>query len=274
MEITSRTEPADERLGALPDSVLLYARELAALADEHYGAALHGVYLHGSAGFGHFVARSSDLDVLIVIGETDACPETFFEAVRETPRPPELLALECSVLDRADLGAAGLHRPFRFHFALDDKRQRFVPGAGYDDPDLVLHFAVCGQAGLALKGPPARETFPMPHRSLVLQALTRELEWARDNGDWVYAALNAARAWRYAAESAFSSKVGGWLWARSRVAEPEFLDRALSAYLVGRDEHRVPAPAMPGFESWVRGMIQDVLGQVRAAAAVGSFGAS
>lgn len=267
MEITSRTGPADERLDALPDSVLCYARELAALAERHYGAALHGVYLHGSAGFGHFVARSSDLDVLIVIGETDASPEAFFESVRETPRPPDVLGLECSVLDRADLDAVGLHRPFRYHFTLDDKSQRFVAGAGFDDPDLVLHFAVCGQAGLALKGPPARETFPMPHRSLVLQALARELEWARDNGDWVYTALNAARAWRYAAESALSSKVGGWLWARARVTQPEFLDRALSAYLVGRDEHRVPAPTMPGFESWVRTLLQDVLGRVKAASA-------
>jgi streptomycin 3"-adenylyltransferase len=275
VELTSRTGPADDaRLGTLPDSVLLYARALTALAEQHYGAALHGVYLHGSAAFGHFVARSSDLDVLIVIGETEACPESFFEAVRDTPRPDELLALECSVLDRADLAAAGLHRPFRFHFTLDDKRQRFVSGAGYDDPDLVLHFAVCGQAGLALKGPPPRETFPMPHRSVVLQALARELEWALADGDLVYAALNGARAWRYAVDCALSSKLGGWLWARSRVAEPEFLDRALSAYLAGRAEHRVPVPAMPGFDRWVRDMLREVLSRIRAAAAAGSVAAS
>ena len=57
------------RPAALPGEVWRYAERLTTAAGRYYGSRRYGVYLHGSAASGHFVAGSSDLDVLVVTGE-------------------------------------------------------------------------------------------------------------------------------------------------------------------------------------------------------------
>lgn len=255
---------SDDRVAVLPDAVQRYVHRLAAAVRDHLGTSLTGVYLHGSAAFGHFVARSSDLDVLIVVRDDDQGDHELFELVAALDRPDDVLGLEVSVLGPDHLIAPG---PFRCHFALTGQEQRFVPGAGHPgDPDLVLHVAVCHRAGVSLAGPPAAEVFPEPARAAVLRALTGELEWAEEAGDWTYAVLNAARAWRYAEESVMRSKLDGWLWVRPRTTEQAFLDQALSAYLTPRDEHRVPAPDIPGYAAWARALLHHVLNVLRESA--------
>jgi streptomycin 3"-adenylyltransferase len=219
-----------------------------------------GVYLHGSAGFGHFVAGSSDLDLLIVANTSAGGDREFFDTVARLDRPHDMLGLEVSVLAPEDLRATGTQRSFRAHFALNEKEQRFVPGVGHPgDPDLVLHVAVCLAAGISLVGPPAAEVFLEPERQAVLQTLISELEWAAEDGDWTYAVLNAARAWRYAEENVMSSKLDGWLWIRPRIPQQRFLDQALIAYLTPRDCHRIPPIDLAGYESWAQALLRHTL---------------
>lgn len=253
-----------DRVTVLPDAVRSYVHRLTATVRDHLGTSLIGVYLHGSAAFGHFVARSSDLDLLIVAQDDAEGDRELFESVAALDRPDDLLGLEVSVLGPGDLAATGPDMPFRSHFALTGQEQRFVPGAGHPgDPDLVLHFAVCHRVGVNLAGPPAGEVFPEPGRAAVLRALISELEWADEDGDWTYAVLNAARAWRYAEESVMRSKLDGWLWVRPRTTEQSFLDHALSAYLAPRAEHRVPALDIAGYDTWARALLHHVLDVLR-----------
>ncbi|MGA8112043.1 MAG: aminoglycoside adenylyltransferase domain-containing protein [Actinocatenispora sp.] len=301
-----------DRLAVLPDAVRQYAYRVTAAARDHYGPALTGVYLHGSAGFGHFVAGSSDLDLLLTVDDGTAIGSTddgstddgstddgstahgstaghgsaaqgsavvgstahdstvnggvvddrdLVDAVAHLEQPDDVLGLEASVLGTGDLRASGARRPFRAHFTVDRRGQRYVSGVGHTgDPDLVLHYAVCHVAGVSLTGPPAADVFPAPDRATVLRALAAELEWAEENGDWTYAVLNAARAWRYAEESVLSSKLDGALWMRPRTTGQEYLDRALTGHLTPRREHRVPAPDLPGYGGWARAVLRHVLG--------------
>jgi hypothetical protein len=212
----------------------------------------------------HFVAGSSDLDLMVTVGTgtagSHAAHEGFFTASAALTQPAEVLGLEVSVLDPADVAATGLKRPFRSQFTVSQAERKFVSGAGHaGDPDLVLHIAVCRTAAVALAGPPAEKAFRDPGRTEILTALVSELEWARDEGDWAYAALNVSRALLYAQENVMSSKLEGWLWLRSRIADQSNADLALTAYLCPRAEHRVPTIEAPGFAQWAAALLDGAL---------------
>lgn len=248
------------RLRSLPLTVQKYLRDLAAAVERHCGGELFGVYLHGSAAFGHFVSSSSDLDLLIVVRRDFSLDEELFDHLARISQPVEVLGLEVSVLTSDDIAAKSLARPFRSHFWISADEQRFVIGTDHPgDSDLVLHFAVCNSNGIAILGPPASETFPAPGRPEILQALVGELEWAKENDSRINAVLNATRAWRYLEESVMSSKLSGWLWARERVPAGQFLDRALMVYLTPRIHHQVPEVELPGFDEWARDLLGNVL---------------
>ena len=247
------------QLRSLPLTVQKYLRYLAMAVERHYGEELYGVYLHGSAAFRHFIASSSDLDLLIMVRRDSDLDEELFGHLVRIFQPMEVLGLEVSVVTIDDIMAKSLARPFQSHFWISADGQRFVHGAGHPgDSDLVLHFAVCNSNGIAILGPPASETFPAPDRREVLKALVGELEWAKENDSWVSAVLNATRAWRYVEESVMSSKLSGWLWARERVPAGQFLDHALTVYLTPRNDHHTPEAELPGFDAWA----QDLLGNV------------
>ena len=247
------------QLHSLPMTVQKYLHELIAVVERHYGGELYGVYLHGSAAFGHFIAASSDLDLLIVVKRDSHLDKNLYDHLVRMSQPAEVLGLELSVLTRDDVLARSLARPFRSHFWISTDEQRFVNGADHPgDSDLVLHFAVCNSNGIAILGPPASEAFPAPERREILEALVGELEGAKDNGGWINAVLNATRAWRYVEESVMSSKLSGWLWARERVPAGQFLDHALTVYLTPRNDHQTPKAEFPGFDEWA----QDLLGNV------------
>lgn len=260
--MTDLSAKAPARLDVLPPAVREYAMALTEVARTCYGPELTGVYVHGSVGFGHFVAGSSDLDLLVTVGagitDSVAAHEGFFSAAAASAQPAEVLGLEVSVLDPADVAATGVKRPFRSNFDVTQTRREFYSGAGHPgDPDLVLHIAICRAVGIVLAGPPVEQTFRDPGRRNILEASISEIEWARGEGDLAYAALNASRALRYAQENVLCSKLEGWLWLRSRIADQANADLALTAYLSPRAEHRVPAIEAPGFAEWAYGLLDD-----------------
>lgn len=260
----SRKELERARFVGLPTSVQTYLHELVLQIERSFGEDLRGVYLHGSAAFGHFVSGSSDLDLLLVVEQKDpTMDKELFRCLLDMALPDEVLGLEVSVLTRESLKTNGLKRPFRSHFWISAGEQRFVPGAGHPgDSDLILHFAVCNSTGVALFGPSPKDMFPVPSNREILEVLVTELEWAKQNGDWVYAVLNAARALRFAEELVVSSKLSGWLWLRARTPGAHFLDSALVVYLTPRVDHHAPPPKLQGFDEWAQLLLVSVLARL------------
>jgi streptomycin 3"-adenylyltransferase len=102
--------------------------------------------------------------------------------------------------------------------------QTHLGGPAAADPDLLLHFAVCRRAGLALAGPAPVEVFTEPPRAWLLERAAAELRWATRHGTFAYRVLTACRAWRYLEDDVLGSKVDGGSWARSRLADPALED--------------------------------------------------
>ena len=112
--------------------------------------------------------------------------------------------------------------PFELHITTAPEDEKVIDGHGAEgDPDLVLHFGVCRQAGLLVgAGQPREIVFGQVPRAMVLAQLDNELEWAVGQAPEEYAVLNACRAWRYAFDGTFVSKLAGGEWALRHLQQP------------------------------------------------------
>lgn len=227
----------DEETSAYVDAV---ADRLRAALDSD----LVGLYLHGSAAFGDFNRRRSDVDIVAVTSRALSREEKETIATllsqRSLPCPAE--GLELHIVEARTLRIPTDAPPFELQ--VDSKRSgtaRTVDGAKHPgDRDLVMHYAVLREHGRALFGPPPSELFPQIPRAELLRAFVYELDWAEQNGSPAYQVLNACRASRYLEEGLLGSKTGGGEWARSRAGDPSAIDAALRQRS-GSDE-AVPDP--------------------------------
>lgn len=218
------------------EQALEYARDIArALAAAPGGLDLTAVIVHGSIGFGDYVAGRSDLDVLIV-GEVPAdCVAEVADSIIAVPATAGVEALECSLVSREDIASLEPARPFRLHVNFNGETRRVVLGAGHaGDEDLTLHYAVARTCGITIWGAPSGEVFPPQPHAMVTRAMLSELQWAAEKAEPYYAVLNAARAWAFAHERVLLSKLGGWMWARRHDGPAHLLDLALANYLAPR----------------------------------------
>lgn len=198
-----------------------YLTEVVGILADVLGPGLVGTYLHGSAVFGGFDARRSDLDVLAVCRghiRPDVRASIGERLVASGARCPAA-GLEFSLVTERVVRHPAASPAFELHVMTAPPQQaEVIDGTGREgDPDLVLHVAACRAAGRVLDDgpPPARLFAPVP-RDLVLTQLGAELAWAVEESPDEYAVLNACRAWRYAVDGPLVSKVDGGEWALSR----------------------------------------------------------
>jgi hypothetical protein len=100
----------------------------------------------------------------------------------------------------------------------------------------VLDRAILRDQGVRLLGPEPRELVaPIPY-AWIQEALLTALRWHVDNDLRVGAdsVLNACRAWRFAEERRWSSKVDAAAWARERVDANSIITAALMVRAGGR----------------------------------------
>jgi hypothetical protein len=192
-----------------------YLEALAARLREVLRDRLRGVYASGSVALGAFVEGRSDVDVIAVIGGRPGEAELreLAAACSHSALPCPARKLELVVYD-AVTAAAG--RP--------DWLLNLNTGAGMDDhvgldPSaeprhwFVLDLALASEHGIALAGPPARETFEAPPLEAVRAAQADAVAWYAHNepGPGVLAA--AARAWFWEDTGRFASKAEALRWA-------------------------------------------------------------
>jgi hypothetical protein len=161
---------------------LASAHAVATCAEVCLGPALVGVYLHGSAALGGWLAHVSDLDILVVTDgpATRGSLVTFGEQISGLARSGPASGIELSVIDRKLARDPRAPWNFLLHVAVpcdprSSPRVVFDDGAG--DPDLLMHIAVTRAAGVAVRGPDAADLFGDPARHSVLAYLASELEW-------------------------------------------------------------------------------------------------
>jgi Domain of unknown function (DUF4111) len=185
------------------------------------GPALVGVYLHGSAALGGWSAERSDVDLLGVVArplERRAKREISARLNHPSLVCPAAAGLELSMVTAAVAADPPRRPPFELHVTTGPAAQTHLGGPAAADPDLLLHFAVCRRAGVAVAGPGPVEVFAEPPRAWLLERAAAELHWAVRHGTFSYRVLTACRAWRYLEDDVLGSKVESGRWARVRLA--------------------------------------------------------
>jgi len=227
------------------DQPRTFALGLAAAVAERCGGALVAAYLHGSSALGGWVAERSDVDVLFVAAD-DLAPAAIApvgELLVASSAACPGRGLECSLVTAGPAANPSPPWPFVLHVASDlggEHAPRLYLGAERPgDPDLLMHYAVCREAGIALAGPPPRQVIGPVDRQVILGYLADELAWGLTHAPENYAVLNACRALVYLADGQIVSKVAAGEMALDGGLGPHgLLRRAL-------DQQRARAPERP-----------------------------
>ncbi|WP_446665813.1 aminoglycoside adenylyltransferase domain-containing protein [Flexivirga sp. B27] len=198
-------------------------------ACRHHLSDLVGIYVHGSATLGGMTPRS-DLDILVV-AEPAVGVSALGQALLGAASHPR--ALELSVVASAAAIQPKQPWPYLLHVNSAEQRVNTIGGAG--DPDLIAHYAVTRQSGIALWGPDPEAVFGPVHRAQLLRYLAGELEWGLRHADQRYAVLNACRAVAYAETGRLLSKVDGADWWTRAHGRSSLVDSARRAQQQGTD---------------------------------------
>jgi hypothetical protein len=217
-----------------PRSVLGYAEALAGELVRVCGSRVQAVYLHGSAALGGW-QPGSDVDLLIV-GADDTGAGTLglvADSLTDSRGVCPGRGLECSLVSRSAARAPGPPWPYLLHVVTGPQEpggfRVSTGGASIGDADLLMHYAVCREAGWPVYGPPPKQVIGPVSRQRILAYLAGELRWGLEHGTEAYAVLNACRALIYQADGQIVAKISGGESALRRGLGPAGpIERALS----------------------------------------------
>jgi predicted nucleotidyltransferase len=235
------------------------------------GDNLRAVYLHGSLAAGGFQAKSSDIDLLVVVERSLLRDRKLGLAQTLLERSGVPAPIELSVLARDDVQPWRHPAPYQFHYS-EGWRARiqadtaatawldWPDGAAGVDRDLALHLAMARTSGVALLGPPPADLLPDVPRGDILDAIVYDLEEAerRILEMPVYAVLNIARGLRYVREQELVSKDAGGVWALAALPEAQAAQVA-RALAVRRGE----TSEMDWDAAALRRFARDLIGEIR-----------
>jgi hypothetical protein len=238
-----------------PSPAQLFTRDLAEqLADAELDIVV-GVYLHGSAVLGDWIAEVSDVDVLVVVadGVSSDSAQRLAEVLAASPDCPGV-GIEASVVKASAAAVPSAPWPFVIHVSTVPRARKTVwATSGRGDSDLILHYAVTRAWGWPAHGPSPEKLFgEIPH-SIVVHQLADELRWAVTHADESYAILNACRALRFGDERVLCSKTDGGNWALVRDIQPALVQRALDARHLGRT-----SPTTESTREWILAVAADL----------------
>jgi aminoglycoside adenylyltransferase-like protein/nucleotidyltransferase-like protein len=222
---------------------------------EALGAALIGVYLHGSAVLGDYDPARSDVDILAVCAVTLPAGERArlgADLGREELPCPASAGLEFSLVTQAAARDAGRAPSYELHGWDEDGHVR--PAGDRGDPDLPLHYAVVRQVGVAVCGPPAADVVRHVPREELLGLVGDELGWAVANASPSTQVLTACRAWALSADGRFRSKRDAAGWAL-RHGAPAVVAAVLADHRRAAESRPDPG-AVAGFVASVRTRLQ------------------
>jgi hypothetical protein len=237
--------PPSARSAGPAAAPLRYARQVTDAVNAACGGQLRASYLHGSAALGGWTAARSDVDLLLVAADelTEAAITAVGAILVGSGADCPGQGLEASLVTVSQARRAAPPYSFLLHTGPGADGQRLIFGTeATADPDLLMHYAVCLAAGIAVLGPPAAERIGPVPRPVVLRYLAEELGWGLANATEAYAVLNACRAAEYLASGRIVSKVAGGRAALAAGFGPAGLIRGALAEQQGQRPQRRPGP--------------------------------
>ena len=229
----------------VPDEVTRFGHEIAAqlqtiLANDRIGA-----YFVGSIALGGYVPHESDIDILAVASGPvphDLKRGLADSLLRSTLHCPAR-GLEFNLYRHEVVGRAAGGAEFEVSVNGGPRMDRKVVFDAGTEPRFwyVLDRAVAHRSGVTIVGPPSAEVVADIPRQTLLEMMAESMRWHRDHEKaTLYSVLNAARAWRFAAEEILGPKLEGAAWARERWSDPATIDAAVEL------RHRRSAELDPG----------------------------
>ena len=222
--------------GAVVDAWLLRLRD--ALADLPGFA---GMWLHGSAATGDWVAGVSDVDVLIgwtvplASAERIVLRDVFDRSLRACPGGnADIHVVTLSVA--AEPPHVPPYELYAGRHPVDDDEPAFTGRA--EDIGLLFDLASARASGITIAGPQAQEVFGEVPVAWLVEAADHELaEWeGYDQFRQPHmAVLQAARAWLLAVEGRLASKVAAGRWAAECWSRPDPIMAALARQRGNKD---------------------------------------
>jgi streptomycin 3"-adenylyltransferase len=212
------------------------------------GPNLRGMYVYGSLAFECYNPARSDVDVLVITWRRMA-PETRRALSTFLRRLSEVTHFEISFLSRADVEPWRYPPPFDYHFSDEGEA---VDGS---DAYFATEIANARARGVALFGPPAQEALPPVPDEDFLDAIERDLVWARDRLEERpgYAVLNCCRVLAFRQERTIMSKAQAGEWGVRSVPE-QFRSLVSDAATMYGSENDVPLDheTVVAFVEWVQ----------------------
>jgi hypothetical protein len=216
----------------IPECVAEYARLVSCAAAEAADDHLVAVYLHGSAVLGGWTRDRSDVDILLVARDDIAAPslERIGLALARTAGTCPGTGLESSVVRAGEAATPRPPWPYVLHVTTGSGGARIMRGAdSAGDQDLLMHYAVCRAAGVAVHGPQARAQIGPVPRDVILAYLADEARWGLKHAPEAYVVLNACRALVFLSAGRIVSKVeGGEIALRRCLGPAAVIERALA----------------------------------------------
>jgi Domain of unknown function (DUF4111) len=194
---------------------------------------LVGVYFVGSVALGGYVPAESDVDIAAVSGSalSEQQKRSVASAIVEVSEACPARGVEFTLYRREV--AASL--PEGADFEVNANGGPRMPTAVHLDATAEQGFwyaldrAIAHRSGVVISGPPPSTVFADVPRRTLLAAMSESMAWHRAHEKaTLYSALNACRAWRFAAEDVLGSKLEGATWARARWPDTEVIDAAVA----------------------------------------------
>lgn len=224
-------------------------RKLVAGANEIFGDALVGVYLHGSAALGCY-GPHSDVDVVIAI-ERSSTPDERKRLARlclDVSRPTWDDETHC--LLELDVVAVPALRPWRyptpidFHYS-ESFREAFERGDAKpwrvdESTDVAAHLTVLNAAGSVLAGKPVADVFAAVPLADYRASIRVDRQWCLDHLDThrLHVVLSLPRVWAGLETTGVHSKASAAEWALPRLPEKlrPVLEHAAAVYRGEQEE--------------------------------------
>jgi sulfate permease, SulP family len=266
--------PIGDRAPAIDAAHATYVEEVARRARDVLGDEVVGVYLHGSAAYGGFVAGRSDLDILIVVRRrlSRELKRKLGEAITPPALTPPIGAkgLECHVVTLKTIRHPPAIPRLELLVAVEGSEVTIrSPRSG--SREMIFHFKLTRECGVALIGPQPAEIFGTMPRRYILEAMIEDTRW---EGPPEYHVLNACREQRYVDDGVLTSKLEGGAWARQHTSYGDLIDVAMARQL-GRSEEPIDRSRLQKLLDETRHKLEGGLGspfRIGLGEAVGAMG--
>lgn len=216
----------------VPPELETFGHAVAQQLEGVLGDELVGAYFVGSVAMGGYVSNESDVDIVAACEhaipdqrKAEVASRVLEEAARCPTRGLEFTLYRRQVATSPPQGA-----DFEVNVNGGPRMERLVRRTAEHEPAFwyVLDRAIAHRYGVAILGPPAADLFVDPPRPVLLDMLGGSLRWHRQHERAThYSVLNAARAWRFAADDVLGSKLDGARWVGLRWQNRSMIDAAV-----------------------------------------------